>query len=198
MHSELREKQKLYAADWKLIVIMETLNSHKMQKEKALLPLRKKQKIRTTVKISFFQHLHCCSMRSKLSQRKWRSTSNERKQKKGSTKWQVSWFSVNQQTYFEKEKAETSFMECLLVKTLYCFCIFVNKHFINAHAYVSKCTSKCKRCYNAKLSTYYFYMRTNIPLSFLICISVLLSSKKSCAKKRRKENVIESLLLYVM
>ena len=51
---------------------------------------------------------------------------------------------------------------------------------------------------NVNPSTYYFYMRTNIPLSFLICISVLLSSKKSCAKKRRKENVIESLLLYVM
>ena len=51
---------------------------------------------------------------------------------------------------------------------LYCFCMFVNKHFINTAVYISK----SKRRYNAKPSAHYFYMRTKIPLNVRICISV--------------------------
>ena len=56
----------------------------------------------------------------------------------------------------------------LIFKTFYCFCMFVNKHFINTGAYISK----CEQYYNVKPSAYYFYLRTNIPLYFCICISV--------------------------
>ena len=49
----------------------------------------------------------------------------------------------------------------LIFKIFYCFCIFVNKHFINRGTYISK----SKRCYNVKLSAY-FYVRTKITLSF--------------------------------
>ena len=44
----------------------------------------------------------------------------------------------------------------------------VNKHFINTDGYISK----SKRCYNAKPSAYYFYMRKKITLNFHIYISV--------------------------
>ena len=62
----------------------------------------------------------------------------------------------------------------LLFKIFYCFFIFVNKHFINKGEYISK----SKRCYNAKPSAYYFYMRTNITLNFCICISIPLMFNK--------------------
>ena len=50
--------------------------------------------------------------------------------------------------------------------------MFVNKHFINTGAYISK----GKKFYNAKPSAYYFYMRMNISLNFRICLSVSLMS----------------------
>ena len=46
--------------------------------------------------------------------------------------------------------------------------MFINKHFINTGTHISK----SKRCYNVKPSACYFYMRTNIPLNFRICIDV--------------------------
>ena len=46
--------------------------------------------------------------------------------------------------------------------------MFVNKHFINADASISK----SKRCYHLKSSAYCFYMRKKITLNFRICISV--------------------------
>ena len=60
------------------------------------------------------------------------------------------------------------FKSRLIFKIFYCFCIFVNKHFINTGTYISK----SKQFYNAKPPAFYFYMRTKIPLSFRICISV--------------------------
>ena len=56
----------------------------------------------------------------------------------------------------------------LVFKIFYCFCIFVNKHFINTGVFIFK----TKRCHNAKPSTYYFYMRINILLNFRIYFSV--------------------------
>ena len=49
--------------------------------------------------------------------------------------------------------------------------MFVNKHFINTDASISK----NKRCYNLKSSAYCFYMRKEITLNFRICISVPLT-----------------------
>ena len=46
--------------------------------------------------------------------------------------------------------------------------MFVDKHFINRGAYISK----SKRCCNAKPSAYSFYMKTKMLLNFYICISV--------------------------
>ena len=59
----------------------------------------------------------------------------------------------------------------LLFNIFYCFCIFVNKHFI----YLAAHNSTCKYCYNAKLSADYFYVKTKISIDFQICISVPLS-----------------------
>ena len=56
----------------------------------------------------------------------------------------------------------------LIFKMFFCFCMFVNKHFINTSAYISK----SKRHHNAKTSAYYFYVRTKIPSNFHICIGV--------------------------
>ena len=56
----------------------------------------------------------------------------------------------------------------LLFNILYCFCMFVNKHFIITGVYISK----IKRCYNSKLSAYYFQVKTKISVEFHICISV--------------------------
>ena len=56
----------------------------------------------------------------------------------------------------------------LIFKIFHCFCMFVNKHFLNKGAYISK----GKRCYNVKPSAYYFYIRMKVPLNFSICISV--------------------------
>ena len=44
--------------------------------------------------------------------------------------------------------------------------MFVNKHFINKGAYISK----TKRCYNVKPSVYSFYMRIKILLNLCICV----------------------------
>ena len=51
--------------------------------------------------------------------------------------------------------------------------MFVNKHFINTGAYISK----SKRFYDAK-SLAYFYITTKIPLNFGIPISVPVMVKK--------------------
>ena len=59
---------------------------------------------------------------------------------------------------------------CVPNKTKPTFCL-QNKHFINTGIHISE----RKRCYNAKPSAYYFHMRTNIPLSFRISISVPLN-----------------------
>ena len=56
----------------------------------------------------------------------------------------------------------------LIFKIFYCFCMFLNKHFINAGVYISE----RKQFHNAKPSTYYFYMKTKIPFNFRICIRV--------------------------
>ena len=56
----------------------------------------------------------------------------------------------------------------LIFKTFCRICMFVDKHFINTGAYISK----SKRCCNAKPSAYYFYMKTKMLLNFYICISV--------------------------
>ena len=59
--------------------------------------------------------------------------------------------------------------------------MFVNKHFINTGAYISK----SKWCYNGKPNGIFFYMKTKIPLNFPICISVpliLFLSKKDIPK----------------
>ena len=49
------------------------------------------------------------------------------------------------------------FLKCSLIfKIFYCFRMFVNKLFINRGVYISK----SKRCYNATISAYYFYVRT--------------------------------------
>ena len=50
--------------------------------------------------------------------------------------------------------------------------MFVNKNFRNTGTYYSK----SKRCYNAKLLAYYFYMKTKILLDFHIWIIVSLKS----------------------
>ena len=57
--------------------------------------------------------------------------------------------------------------------------MFVDKHFINTGAYISK----SKRCYNEKPSAHYFCMRMKIPLNFNICISVPLSANHSSNNK---------------
>ena len=54
--------------------------------------------------------------------------------------------------------------------------MFVNKHFINTDAHISK----RKRCYNVKPSTYCFCMGMKIPLNFRICIYFF--KKKSSEK----------------
>ena len=59
----------------------------------------------------------------------------------------------------------------LLFNIFYCFCIFVNKHFI----YLAAHNSTCKYCYNAKPSADYFYVKTKISIDFQICISVPLT-----------------------
>ena len=64
-----------------------------------------------------------------------------------------------------------SIIVSLIFQIFYFFFIFVNKHFINKGTHISK----SKRCYNAKPSAYYFYMRTNIPLNFCIWIIVPLN-----------------------
>ena len=56
----------------------------------------------------------------------------------------------------------------LLFNIFCCFCMFVIKHFIFSGAHNSK--SRC--CYTAKLSTYYFYVKTKISIDFENCISV--------------------------
>ena len=69
----------------------------------------------------------------------------------------------------------------LIFKIFHFFCMFVNKHFINTGAYISK----SKWCYNGKPNGIFFYMKTKIPLNFPICISVpliLFLSKKDIPK----------------
>ena len=63
-----------------------------------------------------------------------------------------------------------------IFKRFYCFCMFVNKHFTNTGAYISK----SKRCQNGKPSAYYFHIKTKISLDFHICISVPLMLGLSC------------------
>ena len=79
----------------------------------------------------------------------------------------------------------------LIFKRFYCFCMFVNRHFTNMGAYISK----SKRCYNAKPSAYYFYMKTKISLDFHICIGVPLRSKQwlSCSKEQMKRPLLWKL-----
>ena len=56
----------------------------------------------------------------------------------------------------------------LLSNIFYCFCMFVNKHFI----YISGVyNSKSKLFYNAEPSAYYFYVKTIISVDFQIYIS---------------------------
>ena len=62
----------------------------------------------------------------------------------------------------------------LLFNIFYCFCMFVNKHFI----YLECIISKIKQCYNAKPSAYYFYVKKKILVDFHTCISVPLSDYK--------------------
>ena len=64
----------------------------------------------------------------------------------------------------------------LIFKIFYCFCMFVNKHFINRGAYISK----SKQYHNVKTSEYYFHMRAKIPLNFCIwciCVPLILVEK---------------------
>ena len=79
----------------------------------------------------------------------------------------------------------------LLFNIFYCFCMFVNKHFIYLSKNVRELSSliflisgtfisKSKRCYNGKPSTYYFYVKTKVPVDFHICISVPLTFVKKC------------------
>ena len=63
-------------------------------------------------------------------------------------------------TYFLKSR--------LLFNILYCFCMFVNKHF----AYLWCTYLKKWKCYNAQSTLYYFYTKTNLLQDFHICISV--------------------------
>ena len=55
-----------------------------------------------------------------------------------------------------------------LFNIFYCFCMFVNKHFVYSGAYISK----SKQCQNAKPSVYYFYVNMKILIDFHICIGV--------------------------
>ena len=58
----------------------------------------------------------------------------------------------------------------LIFNMFYCFWMFVNK-ISRAHF------SKCKRCFNVKSSTYYYFLvKTNILADFQVCISVPLIS----------------------
>ena len=56
----------------------------------------------------------------------------------------------------------------LLFSIFYCFCMFLNKHFIISGVYISK----SKQCYTAKPSAYHFYEKTKISVDFYICSSV--------------------------
>ena len=60
------------------------------------------------------------------------------------------------------------FLKSLLFYIFYCFCMFVNKHFI----YLRCIISESKQCYNPKSLTYYLYVKTKISVDFHICISV--------------------------
>ena len=62
----------------------------------------------------------------------------------------------------------------LLFNIFYCFCMFINKHSYISGPYISK----SKRFYNAKLLSYYFYMKTKMLAEFRICISVPLNNSK--------------------
>ena len=71
----------------------------------------------------------------------------------------------------------------LIFEIFYCFCMFVKKRFTDTGAYISE----SKGWYNAKSSAYNFYMRTNVPLNFRICISVPLKisqnlQENTCAR----------------
>ena len=60
------------------------------------------------------------------------------------------------------------FLSRLIFKIFHCFCMFLNKHFINVGVYISK----TKQCYNVKRSAHDFYMRAKILLNICICTSV--------------------------
>ena len=63
-------------------------------------------------------------------------------------------------------KKQTTFLNIF-----YCFCMFVNKHFIHLGcAYISK----SKQCYNKKPSAYYFHVMTNILVDFHVSVSLAL------------------------
>ena len=57
----------------------------------------------------------------------------------------------------------------LISNIIYCFSIFVSKHFTISNAY--------KECYNVKPSGYYFYVKTKISVNFHVYISVYLKQK---------------------
>ena len=67
-----------------------------------------------------------------------------------------------------------SYNSRLIFQIFCCFCRFINKHFSNTDAYISK----SKPCYNAKPAAYHFYLRTNILLNFRIRISVPFSKTR--------------------
>ena len=70
----------------------------------------------------------------------------------------------------------------LIFKRFYCLCMFLNKHFIKTGAYISK----SKRCWNAKLSVYYLYVKTKTSLDLYICISVPLNYRVKVLNYRVK------------
>ena len=73
---------------------------------------------------------------------------------------------------FEREVFIFFVKSRLLFNISYCFFMFVNKRFYISDAYMSK----SQRCYNAKRSPYYFYVKTKISVDFHICISVPLNT----------------------
>ena len=65
----------------------------------------------------------------------------------------------------------------LLFSVFYCFCVFVNKHFIISGVHISK----NEQNHHAKPSAYHFYVKTEVSVDFYICSSVpliILNSKQ--------------------
>ena len=58
----------------------------------------------------------------------------------------------------------------LLFNVLYCFCMFVNKHFANLKCSYENCYNEM--CYKVQSAWSYFYTKKNVLQDFHICMSV--------------------------